>query len=364
MHKDLFLYEELTTYDEVVIAKAIQLGLQLLGKKNCWCMKLCNHKIFQGFTTSKKNRLLYKTKDARILILAIAGDFRTENKSVIVRRAECTSPYCLNPSHYYWGTRADVAYENAKRSEKKINNKLIDKLRRKNKEGISKKKLSKIYRLPYHTTRRICNHEIYEKTEDKVDTVKIWNTISTTCKKIVSSHHHEEQKFNVNHHVTDALECPWGHQGKFGSMGECLTCMEEIKKGRCTIDLRKIPFRWYWQVKRFWDQVDIKGKDECWVWQGATRKNNTESTAYFPSPFHAAKTQSAPRVAFWLSRGYTGRYRIFSKPTCKSFCCNPEHLTIKELKNYPAPQLTEDIRLSHDNIFEYYREKETSKQDS
>ena len=65
MHKDLFLYEELTTYDEVVIAKAIQLGLQLLGKKNCWCMKLCNHKIFQGFTTSKKNRLLYKTKDAR-----------------------------------------------------------------------------------------------------------------------------------------------------------------------------------------------------------------------------------------------------------------------------------------------------------
>ena len=171
--------------------------------------------------------------------------------------------------------------------------------------------------------------------------------------------------------MTNELECPWHqkgeskHKGNFGLMGECLDCMEEIKKGRCSIDVTNFDFRtWYWQVKTFWDQVDIKGADECWVWQGATRKNNTESTAYFPSPFHAAKTQSAPRVAFWLSRGYTGRYRIFSTPTCKAFCCNPEHLTIKELKNFPDPQLTEDIRLSHDNIFEYYREKETSKQDS
>ena len=152
---------------------------------------------------------------------------------------------------------------------------------------------------------------------------------------------------------------------EFGSMGECLTCMEEIKKGRCTIDLRKNTFPLVLASEKILGSSRYKGyKDECWIWQGATRKNNTESTAYFPSPFHAAKTQSAPRVAFWLSRGYTGRYRIFSKPTCKAFCCNPEHLTIKELKNFPDPQLTEDIRLSHDNIFEYYREKETSKQDS
>ena len=50
MYEDLFLYEELTAYDQVVFATSIQLALQLLGKKPC-CMKLCNHNVFQGFTT-------------------------------------------------------------------------------------------------------------------------------------------------------------------------------------------------------------------------------------------------------------------------------------------------------------------------
>lgn len=364
MYKDAFLYEELTVYDEIVFAKAIQFGTQLLGKERCWCMKLCNHKIFQGFNTSKENKLLYKTKDVRPILLAIAGDSTTEEKSIIVRRAECNSPYCLNPAHYYWGTRADVAYENAKRSNNGINKKLIDELRKKNKEGITKKNLSKIYKLPYHTTRRICNKETYEENQNKVNTSKIWNTIFATCRKIITSHKSEAKQFNLNHYVTNELECPWGHKGEFGAMGECLTCMEEIKKGRCLIDLREFPFRWYWQVKRFWDQVKIGKSDECWVWQGSTRKNNTESTAYFPSPFHAAKTQSAPRVAFWLSRGYTGKYRIFSKSTCKPFCCNPEHLTIKELKCSPTPKLKKDIHLSHDNIFEYYKKRKISNEKS
>ena len=87
-------------------------------------------------------------------------------------------------------------------------------------------------------------------------------------------------------------------------------------------------------------------------------KNNSESTAYFPSPFHSGKTQSAPRVAFWLSRGYTGKYRIFSKPSCESFCCNPKHLTIKELKDFEEPKKITSIKLSHDNIFEYYKNRQ------
>ena len=364
MYEDLFLYEELTAYDQVVFATSLKFAHKLLGRKPCWCMKLCNHNVFQGFTTSKKNRLLYKTKDARPLLLALAGKFSTEEKSIIVRKAECTSQYCLNPSHYYWGTRSDVAYENAKRSNSNINNLLITKLREKSQKGISKKELSITYKIPYETTRRICNYEIYEEVVKEIKDGKIWKTILANCRKINSAHSSEAKKFNLNYHVTNALECPWGHQGKFGSMGECLTCMEEIKKGRCMVDLREFPFRWYWQVKRFWEQVDIKKSDDCWVWQGATRKNNTESTAYFPSPFHSSKIQSASRVAFWLSRGYTGRYRIFSRSTCKAFCCNPEHLTIKELKCSPTPKLSGTIRLSHDNIFEYHKKKQAGKQNS
>ena len=33
-------------------------------------------------------------------------------------------------------------------------------------------------------------------------------------------------------------------------MGEGLDCMEEIKKSRCTVDVREFEMKWYWQVKR------------------------------------------------------------------------------------------------------------------
>ena len=42
--------------------------------------------FFKDSQQSKKNRLLYKTKDARPLLLALAGKFSTEEKSVIVEK--------------------------------------------------------------------------------------------------------------------------------------------------------------------------------------------------------------------------------------------------------------------------------------
>ena len=166
-------------------------------------------------------------------------------------------------------------------------------------------------------------------------------------------------------------ECPWHakgsttHKGNFGLMGECLDCMKEIKNDRCTIDVRNFDFRWHWQIKRFWDQVDIGEDTECWAWNGSTKKNGSESVAYFPSPFHSGKTQSASRVAFWLSRGYTGKYRIFTKKSCKPFCCNPLHLTIKELENESSPTKLQCVKLTHDNIFKHYKErKDNSEKES
>ncbi len=358
-----FLYQDLTPYDQIVFAKAFQVALQLMGKNECWCMKERNHSVFRGFNTSKTNRLLYKNKDARPLLLSMTGRFYDESKPIIVRSAECKSFYCLNPSHYYWGTRRDVARENAKRTKNGVNNELITKLRIEKAEGISSLKLSKAYKIPYHTVRRICNNETYEDSAEQYQSSTLWNKALSICEELTTTYPSEAKKFNLAYYVTSELECPWhrqsepGHKGNFGLMGECLDCMEEIKNGRCTVDVRNFDFRWYWQVKRFWDQVDIKGIDECWKWKGATRKNNTESTAYFPSPFHSAKTQSASRIAFWLSRGYTGKYRIFSKSSCESFCCNPTHLTIKELKNCPEPNEIERIRLNHGNIFQHYKKE-------
>ena len=364
-----FLDKDLTPEDQIAFAKAFQIAFQGIGKDRCWCMKKHTHAVFQGFKTSKTRILLYKNKDARPLILAMAGKYCDGNKSVIIRRACCNSQYCLNPSHYYWGTRSDVAYESAQRRETGLDNDLITKLRVENEEGISSLKLSKVYKIPYHTVRRICNNETYEEVANDTQSdilTEVWERMLLTCEELTAAYPTEAKKFNLAYHMTNELECPWHqkgeskHKGNFGLMGECLDCMEEIKKGRCSVDVTNFDFRtWYWQVKTFWDQVDIKGADECWVWQGATRKNNTESTAYFPgSPFHSAKTQSAPRVAFWLSRGYTGKYRIFSRSSCKSFCCNPTHLTIKELKNYPETNEIERIRLNHGDIFQHHKDKE------
>ena len=88
-----------------------------------------NNAGFKGFTTSKKTKLMYKGHDARPLILSMTGRNYSEENPIIVKKSECKSQYCLNPAHYYWGTRKDVAYENAKTSDKSINIDLITKLR-------------------------------------------------------------------------------------------------------------------------------------------------------------------------------------------------------------------------------------------
>lgn len=149
------------------------------------------------------------------------------------------------------------------------------------------------------------------------------------------------------------LCCPWHHKGKmehkgnFGLMGECLDCMEEINKGRCTIDVSNFDFDMYWTVRNFWMKVDIKGPDDCWLWTGATKKGNTETAAYMPSPFHKGNMQSAARVAFWSARGYVGRYRIQHKKGCDILCCNPRHLRLSQLVSIPEPTKVEKVQLNY-----------------
>lgn len=142
-----------------------------------------------------------------------------------------------------------------------------------------------------------------------------------------------------------------GHFENFGINYECKDCMEAIKNKRCTIDVTNFDLDVYWNVRNFWLKVDIQGPDECWKWLGATRRNDTETVAYMPSPFHSAKIQSAHRVAFWLSRGYTGKQKILHKEGCSVLCCNPLHLTIKGLGSEAQPTEIETINLSYGNIF-------------
>ena len=89
-------------------------------------------------------------------------------------------------------------------------------------------------------------------------------------------------------------------------MGECLDCMEELQKNRCTVDVTNFDYKWYWQVRRFWEQVDIRGEDECWPWLGTTRKNKYRIHRLLPLPVpqrqNSVCLQGCILVEPWLYR--------------------------------------------------------------
>lgn len=362
---DAFLYADLTPPDQLVFAKAFQVCLKIKGPSKCWCMEKMQHAAFDGFRILGRTALLYKGRDARPLLLAFAGQFQSGEKSIAVRRAACESVYCLNPSHYYWGTRQNVSYETAVRNGTAVSQEKIEAMKADKAAGSTLLQISRKHKLPYHVTRRLCNGETYDQLDFSTEYTNLnefWNCVFSSCNQVTSYYKQDAKNYKLAYLVTEKLTCPWhrkgqpGHKGNFGLMGECLDCMEEIKKGRCTVDVRTFDIDWYWQVKRFWEQVEIRSENECWPWRGATRRQNKESLAYFPSPFHSGKIQSAPRVAFWLSRGYTGKYRVFNKNECEAFCCNPLHITIRELKGFPDPTGIATVKLNHDNVFQHFKE--------
>ena len=79
-----FLYNLLTPYDQIKFVNAFKTGLKILGKEKCWCMKKIKHSAFEGFNTSKKNKLQYQGRDARELLLYLTGREPTPEKSIIV----------------------------------------------------------------------------------------------------------------------------------------------------------------------------------------------------------------------------------------------------------------------------------------
>lgn len=369
-----FFFESgLSATDAVLFSTAFQGYLQSVGPDRCWCMKKNSLSVFTGFSVASPVKTRYKDLDARPLALALAGVFMTDDDNqVIVRRNCCKSMHCINPAHYYYGTRADVAMEaqRKKRSKKGVpavmTPELAESLRKDRSRGESITSLAIKYRLQYHVARRICSENTYRSSGDvnfNEDSLQaLWLKTAQNCIEICKENPDATRELNISYHVTQRLTCPWhqkkseAHKGNFGLMGECLDCMEELKKGRCSVDVTQFDMDWYWQVKRFWEQVDIKGPNDCWTWQGPTRRNGNESVAYFPSPMHSGTAQSASRVAFWLSRGYTGKYRIFSRGDCAKFCCNPLHLSLAETVECKAPKEISTIRLNHSNVFQHYKQ--------
>ncbi len=164
-YQTVFRDEYLTPVDLVAFAYGLNLFQELLGPKECWCVKKANHPALQHFTVSNKYRSSFKGRDARVLSLALVDQFRTDEKPVVVRKSACTSKYCVNPNHYFYGTRIDVGLQNQQRAGINLSLNLIDEIRSKrgsNTRFWTYRRLSWHFKVPEKIVARICRRESYD----------------------------------------------------------------------------------------------------------------------------------------------------------------------------------------------------------
>jgi len=76
------------------------------------------------------------------------------------------------------------------------------------------------------------------------------------------------------------------------------------------------------QIKRFWDNVDKKGDDECWEWKGYI-----QCQGYGTKAFGNGNDIFAHRISYYLANGYLPNEPLIIRHKCKTKCCvNPNHL--------------------------------------
>ena len=166
-YKTFFRDLSMTEDDIIDLAIPLKILNDELGRGKCWCVKKYSHPAFEHFRLTNSSRPLFKTMDARMLAVAFDNRFPPLEEgryTVLVRRHTCTSQYCLNPAHYYYGSQSDVKKELANRRGRNINEEVIADIRSRresNKKKWTYKTLGEFFNLPYHVVRRICLENAY-----------------------------------------------------------------------------------------------------------------------------------------------------------------------------------------------------------
>ena len=161
----VFLLSGLARKDALYVAEAMAHFQAVAAPGQCWCVKSRKHLVLKGFEGGG-NRLVpyYKGKNARFLVLALINQFATAEAPVAVRKAACKSQWCINPEHYYFGTRSDVKLEDNKRKGGNLSHELIAEIRQlkaKDPRKWTAAALARHYNMRYHVIRRICLGETF-----------------------------------------------------------------------------------------------------------------------------------------------------------------------------------------------------------
>lgn len=348
------------------LLKATKVMRERIPPGRCWDLEKINHAFFHGFTIRRRQesttggaRVFYRGREARSLLLALSGRFQEDPKQILVRSGSCSSIYCVNPNHFFWGTRGDVALESNRRKGLNISDDIIFEikdLRNSDPSTWTYGKIAEKYDISSNIVRSICTDGRYEITRKSKEKVKLDGHLVNLTTDLL--------QIQPKDHIMDYTNsvCPHYHKGNFGMQGQCLTCMKNIEEGKCKINLKDFKLKDYWLIFEFWKKVKIpkdKNTNECWVWEGNIKRTG-ETQAYFPlSPIHSSQSHSAPRVAFWLSRGFTGKLRINNKKSCVRGCCNPLHLEIGGYK-ITEPTSIDPFSLSYGNIFDQVKRQSDS----
>ena len=161
----VFRDEYLTAEDLVAFAFTLDLYDKTMAPGDCWCIKAVNHPVLKDFSFAHTTYPRFKGRNARILSLALADKFYTEEKPIIVRRSKCDSEFCINPAHCYYGTRVDVHMESRRKQGVNMSPILINEIKNRRTQDSKKwtyKALSSQYKLPVHVVRRICQGITYD----------------------------------------------------------------------------------------------------------------------------------------------------------------------------------------------------------
>lgn len=78
-------------------------------------------------------------------------------------------------------------------------------------------------------------------------------------------------------------------------------------------------------IARFWSRVDVRGPDDCWLWQGAKQGSGYGEMCVHDSCGRPRLKVGAHHVALWLVGVNTEGYSVHHK--CDQIACvNPDHL--------------------------------------